>query len=76
MSKSGAEVATYKNSKTMIKRQLNKLIPAEIDFVPEFDQKQPQLVFQYTKARESIEIVKKQSDKREQYCRNSIEMLC
>ena len=66
MSESGSGVGTYENLKIMFKRQLPKQMPDEIDFIPQLDQKQSQLVFPAKQGKQSIQTVKKHSDECEE----------
>ena len=56
---------TYRQSKTRFKQKLQNILPGPIDFVPQLDPHQPQLLFPRVSSKVIVQTLKKKSDELE-----------
>ena len=65
LSEFGIEAGPYRDNKFRLKEKLHRLLPDQIDFVPQLDPHQPQLLFSTLSAKIAVQTLKKKSDEME-----------
>lgn len=65
LSEFGIEAGPYRDNKFRLKEKLHRLLPGQIDFVPQLDPHQPQLLFSTLSAKTAVQTLKRRSDEME-----------
>lgn len=62
LSEFNIDAGTYRNNKTRFKDKLQRLLPGQIEFVPQLNPQQPQLLFSTLSSKIAVQTLKQKSD--------------